>query len=195
LLPLAIFMLAADVFTHELESGSIKCVITRPVSRFDAYLAKCCAILCYIAITLGVGYFLSQIFQIVIYFTGADQSAAGPLYAPIGAAGAAEALAAYALTLAPMAAFIAYACFISVLIRSPALVMFLCIASYIALSVFGTFYNGAGAALFTTYTSWYRMWLGERLPLRNLAPAAGVLLSTCVALFGFGYFIFEKRDI
>ena len=193
LLPLAIFMLCADVFTSEIESKSIKCVIARPVSRFDAYLAKCLAILCYNAIALGVGFIVAEAWQIITVVAAGSAGSAGAISAQ--AATALEALAAYALTLAPMAAFIAFAAFVSVLIHSPALVMFLCIVSYIALSFLGTLYNGFGAALFITYTGWYRMWLGKRLPLRNLAAAAGLLFSTSVAFFGFGFFIFEKRDI
>jgi hypothetical protein len=94
-----------------------------------------------------------------------------------------------------MAAFVAFAAFVSVLLRSPALVMFLCIVSFMAFSFFGTFNNNAGAALFTAYTSWYRMWFGERLPWRSLLTTAALLMSTCVAFFGFGFFIFEKKDI
>jgi ABC-2 type transport system permease protein len=209
LLPLAIFMLSADIFTHELESKSIKCVLTRPVSRFDAYLAKCLAMLCYVAATLGVGYVVAQAWQIIFSIFGgnADPSAsvaliesnllreARPATFMSQAASAAEALTSYALTLMPMAAFIAFASFIAVALRSPALVMFICIASYCVLYFLGIMYNGVGAALFTTYTSWYRMWLGERLPWRSLLAASGLLLSTCVAFFGFGYFAFEKKDI
>ena len=191
LLPLAIFMLAADSFAHELETKSIKCVLTRPIGRFEAYLAKCLAILCYVAFALGTGFAAVQAWQVVS--AAVAGGAAAPLSA--GAPAVAEAFAAYALTLVPMAAFVAFATFISVVFRSPALVMFVCIALYCAFSVIGILYNGAGAALFTAYTGWYRMWLGERLPWRSLAASAGLLLSTCVAFFGFGFFIFEKKDI
>lgn len=212
LLPLAIFMLASDVFAHELETKSIKCVLTRPVSRLDAYLAKCSAILCYTAIALGVGFVVSQAIQTAAALTSAraviaynpvlGSLRASPAQPPAAAASlpsqlsqAAEALLAYVLTLAPMAAFIAFSCFISNVFRSPALVMFLCIVSYIGLSFAGTFNSGASAALFTAYSGWYRMWLGIRLPWGSLAGAAGLLLSTCVIFFGLGFFIFDKKDI
>ena len=208
LIPLAVFMLCADVFTHEIESKSIKCVLTRPISRFDAYIAKCLAILCYVAIALGAGFAAVVAWQAAAsLFAGNAAPAADTLIESARARGvaaasfasqasmAAEAFASYALTLVPMAAFIAFSAFISVLIRSPALVMFLCIVSYLAMSFFGTFYGGAGAMLFTTYSGWYRMWLGERLPLRSIATAAGLLVSTCVAFFGFGYFLFDKKEI
>ena len=224
LIPLAIFMLSADVITHELESKSIKCALVRPVSRFDVYLAKSLAILAYIAIALSAGFIIVAVRQILSAILAPSVSpsittslapiqpsavdpvpfgAASPAAAATGQSSSAlaalytlgEAFVSYALTLAPMAAFIAFATFIAVLIHSPALVMFLCIASYIAFSFFGTFNTAVGAALFTTYSGWYRMWLGYRLPWRSLLTTAGVLLSTCVAFFGFGYFIFEKKDI
>jgi ABC-2 type transport system permease protein len=239
LLPLAIFMLAADVFTHELESKSIKCVLTRPVSRFDAFLAKCLAILCYTAIALCVGFIIAQAWQIITAIiggsgggngagagTGVGTGAGAGAGAGLGAGGAnpaspalpgmfdgppsttpsrfsfyrqagaiAEAFASYALTLVPIAAFIAFASFVAVAFRSPALVMFICIAAYCALSVISVLYNGASAALFTSYTGWYRMWFGDRLPWRSILIAAGIMISTCVAFFGFGYFIFDRKDI
>ena len=203
LIPLAVFMLSADVFTHELESKSIKCVLVRPVSRFDAYLAKCLAILCYTAIALGAGLAVVILWHLAApNLAAAVSQTSGVLFgAPQGftpaafATLAAEAFASYALTLLPLAAFVAFAAFVSVVIRSPALVMFLCIVSYLAAAFFGTFYTGAGAALFTTYTGWYRMWLGERLPLTSIINTAALLLSTCAAFFGFGYFIFDKKDI
>jgi len=203
LIPLAIFMLSADVFTHELESKSIKCVLVRPVSRFDAYLAKCLAILSYTAIALGAGLAVVLLWHLAapnliaavsrtsgVYF-GASQVLSPAAFAAL----AAEAFVSYALTLLPMAAFVAFATFISVVVRSPALVMFLCIVSYLAAAFFGTFNTSAGAALFTAYTGWYRMWLGERLPLTNIINTAALLISTCAAFFGFGYFIFDKKDI
>jgi len=214
LIPLAIFMLSADMLTHEIESKSIKCIIVRPVSRFDIYLAKCLSIFIYIAIALGVGFLSVSVWQTVSAGLAGSSLSAAPGAVIDGlqarnagprSAGAvslsyqinliAEAFVSYALTLIPMAAYIAYAAFIAVLIRSPALVMFLCIISYLAFAFFGTFFNFAGAALFTTYTSWYRMWLGERLPWRSLITTAGLLLSTCVVFFGFGYFIFDKKEI
>jgi ABC-2 type transport system permease protein len=207
LLPLVIFMLCADVFTHEIESKSIKCVLVRPVSRFDAYLAKCLSLLCYISVALGVGLASVVIWQAAAAaaagFTAASGAAIDGLRSRAAvraslsnqAAVAAEALVSYALTLVPMAAFIAYSAFVSVLIKSPALVMFLCIASYLVFSFFGTFYGGVGTLLFTSYSGWYRMWLGERLPLRSVATAAGLMLSTCVAFFGLGYFIFDRKEI
>ena len=209
LIPLAVFMLSADVFTQELESKSIKCVLVRPINRFDAYLAKCLAILCYVAIALGIGYIAAETWQIVAWglsgnasatsgIFGGDASAAPAASAAYAAARLliiAESLASYALTLLPMAAFITVAAFIAILIRSPALVMFLCIVLYILFAFFGTFNSAVGAALFTTYSSWYRMWFGERLPWRNLLAAAGLMLSTCVVFFGFGYFIFDKKEI
>ena len=207
LIPLAVFMLAADVFTHELESKSIKCVLVRPISRFDAYLAKSLAILSYTGIALGAGFIAAETWQFVTLALSGNAVASamsaattsgffgGVLAVAEGLPAIAEALASYALTMLPMAAFIAVASFIAVLIRSPALVMFLCIVIYILFAFFGTFYAGAGAALFTTYSSWYRMWFGVRLPWRNLLAASGLLLSTIVAFFGFGYFIFDKKEI
>ena len=241
LLPLAIFMLAADMLTHELEDKTIKCLLSRPVSRFDAYLAKTLAILCYAAVALAVCFVATQAWQAAASALSGGSASARPEWqytewqgaewqdaewqdaegGPSGAAGAlqgqagpgaaqpdswlsslarsassfAQALAAYALTLVPMAVFVSFASLIAVLVRSPSLAMFLCIAAYGVLAVAGTFLGGVGSALFTTYTSWYRMWLGDRLPLRSLLSAAGLLSSTCVAMFGFGYLAFDRKDI
>jgi ABC-2 type transport system permease protein len=90
---------------------------------------------------------------------------------------------------------VALAAFIASLVQSPALVMFVCIAVYGALAFAGTFMAGFGPALFTTYTSWYRMWLGERLPPQSLLAAMGLLFSTCVIFYGLGFLVFDQKDI
>lgn len=44
LLPLFIFMWAADIFAGEVGEGSLKIVLVRPISRFNIYLSKIMAL-------------------------------------------------------------------------------------------------------------------------------------------------------
>ncbi|MDR1061453.1 MAG: ABC transporter permease [Clostridiales bacterium] len=180
LLPLAIFMLSTDLYTQEFESKSVKCLLTRPISRLSAYLAKSLAILAYVAISLGAAFLISAAFQI---YSGRDT------------ASLLNALLSYALSLVPMAAFVATAAFIAVLIPGSTLAMFLSVAAYVACAVSGVAWGEAGAVLYTSYIGWYKLWIGQGAPLRQVATALSLLLSH-ITLFGaFGYLLFDRKDV
>jgi len=54
ILPLMIAMVSADLFTAEQENGSIKAIITRPVSRISILTSKVLAIVLYTLLVLAV---------------------------------------------------------------------------------------------------------------------------------------------
>lgn len=61
LLPLFIFMTAADIFAGEVADGSIKLVLVRPVTRFKVYMAKVVAIGVFAVVNLAIAYLSSAI--------------------------------------------------------------------------------------------------------------------------------------
>ncbi|MDI3312525.1 MAG: ABC transporter permease [Thermoanaerobacterium sp.] len=56
-----IFMVVADLFTLEQEDGTIKAVLTRPVSRIGVYISKILVIFIYTCMILLVGLISSLI--------------------------------------------------------------------------------------------------------------------------------------
>ncbi|MDR3120940.1 MAG: ABC transporter permease [Clostridiales bacterium] len=192
-LPLIIFMLAADVYTHEIENKSIKCVLTRPVGRLTIFLSKAAAILCYAAIVLGLVFLVSASFQFLSSGRVLDEASRAFTAEQLLEAGAA--LAAYALSVVPMAAFVATAAFLAVLIPSPSLTMFLNIVAYIALSAVGALSTEVGAVLYTSYTGWYRMWMGGGMPPLRLITTLLLLVSHIAIFLAGGYLLFDRKDV
>jgi ABC-2 type transport system permease protein len=180
LLPLAIFMLSADLYAQELESKSIKNVLVRPVNRLSAYMAKALAILAYVAVTLAVLFVISAAFQ----------SAAG-----FDAMSLAVALLSYALTLVPLAAFVATAAFFAVLIPNSSLTMFVSVLLYIACSIAGSVWSGVDAVLYTSYVGWHKMWIGQGMPPLSLISASALLLSHIAIFLIGGYLLFDRKEI
>jgi ABC-2 type transport system permease protein len=180
MLPLVIFMLSTDLYTQEFESKSIKGVLARPISRLSAYLAKSLAILAYVAISLGALFLISAAFQI---YSGRDT------------ASLLNAFFSYALSLVPMAAFVATAAFIAVLIPNSTLAMFLSVAAYAACAVAGVMWGEAGAALYTSYIGWYKLWIGQGAPARHVATTFLLLLSHITLFSAFGYLLFDRKDV
>lgn len=179
-LPLIIFMLTADLYTYELENKSIKCVITRPISRFSVYFSKALAILCYVALLLGAVYVVTGIFQVI-----SDR----------GIKTLGMALIAYLVSLVPLIAFIATASFISVLLSNPSLSMFLNIILYVLMKGAEMVWSNVGALLFTSYTGWYKMWVGSGVPFLHGLTTAGIILSHTLIFFVGGYLLFDRKDV
>ncbi|MDR1440448.1 MAG: ABC transporter permease [Clostridiales bacterium] len=178
--PLTIFMLATDLYTQEFESKSIKSILVRPVNRLSAYFAKSLAILAYIAVSMGAMYLISAAFQ---------------LYSGRNTESLLAALASYALSVLPMAAFVATAAFIAVLIPSPTLAMFLSVAAYAACAAAGVAWGEVGAVLYTSYIGWYKMWIGQGVPARSIATALMLLLSHIAIFSTLGYLLFDRKDV
>src|SRR5476649_1742827 len=64
LIPLVVFMAVADLFAAEQENGSIKAVITRPISRSKILISKMISILIYITSILTVTFILGLVMGI-----------------------------------------------------------------------------------------------------------------------------------
>ena len=65
LIPLIIFMAVADLFAAEQENGTIKAIITRPISRQEILISKMISILIYVASILIITFILGSIMGIV----------------------------------------------------------------------------------------------------------------------------------
>ena len=179
-LPLVIFMLAADLYTHEIENKSIKCCLMRPVSRLSVYLSKFLAITCYTALLLGVAFVVTGVFQVI------SDGSANALGGALGA---------YAVSLLPLLGFIATAAFISVLVPNPSMSMFLSIIVYVAMLAASLIWSQAGSAFFTSYLGWYKMWMGSGVPAGHIITTIALITSYSALVFMCGYFVFDKKDV
>jgi len=160
------FMGVTDLITIEGADNTMKAMIYRPVERWKLYFSKILAVITYAALYLAcvfiVSAALNQIFG-----------------RPLSVSGLFTALASYALTLIPLAILASFAAFVALIGRSGTLTMFLLLVIYLLLSVLPFFFPVLSEMLFTSYLSWYSLWIGA-------LPAASKLLHMLIIVFGYG---------
>jgi len=166
LIPFLMFMGVTDLITVEGAEYTMKAMIYRPVERWKLYFSKILAVITYAALYLAcvfiVSAALNQIFG-----------------RPLSVSGLFTALASYALTLIPLAILASFAAFVALIGRSGTLTMFLLLVIYLLLSVLPFFFPVLSEMLFTSYLSWYSLWIGA-------LPAASKLLHMLIIVFGYG---------
>jgi hypothetical protein len=107
-----------------------------------------------------------------------------------------QAFLSYVLSLVPMFVFITTAALLSVVLPTPSLSMFLSILIYGILMLISLLWGSVGAVLFTSYTSWYKMWMGSGfLPSIQVLPTLGLLLSESLIFFTTGFLLFDKKTV
>ena len=166
LIPFLMFMGVTDLITVEGADNTMKAMICRPVERWKLYFSKILAVITYAAVYLTCVFVVSAVL---------NQVFGRPLSVP----GLFTALASYALTLIPLAILASFAAFVALMGRSGTLTMFLLLLAYILLSVLPMFFPVLTEMLFTSYLSWYNLWIGA-------LPTASKLLHMLIVVFGYG---------
>lgn len=180
ILPLMIAMAVADLFTAEQENGSIKAVITRPISRISIFTTKILAIILYIILALLVCLMTSVIFSIL--FNG------------IGSINIIETFLAYAVSIVPMLPIILFAAAVSQLCKSSSSTVMLSVFGYIIIVAVSTIFPSINQMLFTSYTGWYKLFIGATMPVTNILNVLVLLIAYTMILFGVSSWAFEKKE-
>lgn len=178
-MPLISMMAVCDLFSSEYQTGSVKSVLMRPVTRIKVYAAKVLAVftLCFefmLCIYLG-----AAVCSFVL--TGGGD---GLLYAAM----------AYLLDMVPLFVFILMAAFINQFTKGSTSAMFLCIIIYIIAKFGGIFIPVLDSLLFTGYLQWHKLWLGIMLPPATMLAKCSLLLGYGITLFSAGYCMFLNKE-
>lgn len=181
LLPLMIPMEAADLFTAEQENGSIKAVITRPISRINIFISKILAIISYTILILLVCLMGSLISNIVFNGIGSLNSII-------------EILLAYTVSIIPMITIILFAVLISQLCKNSSSTVILFAFVYIIIFVISSIFPIINPMVFTSYTSWYKLFIGATMPIGNILNVLVLLMAYTLIFFGVSSWIFEKNE-
>jgi ABC-2 type transport system permease protein len=184
LLPLFIFMWAADIFAGELGEGNLKIVLVRPISRFKIYLSKIIALgICTILIlalillfSLIAGVFLGGSFN--EYLTGLGSG-----------------LKAYLAATVPMISLAIAAAFIAQFFKSSSAALTTSIFVYIAARMLPVVFPSANKLLLFSYTNWHTMWLGSLGAPEKLIYAFLIMFSSCIILFTSGFYLFDTKEL
>lgn len=180
IMPLTIFMLVSDIFSHEFENNSIKAVLLRPVSRFKIFVSKNLAIIIITLLNLAVMLIVTVILRFIFR---------GEL------AGTQNAILSYFISIVPMTIFILMSSLIAVIIDNPSLTMFSCIGVYILLIAIKIVFSNISSALFVSYNSWYQMWIGSLVPVKMLINTILLLCSYMAIFFLLGFLIFDRKEV
>lgn len=179
-IPLVSFMAVCDLFSSELQDGSLRASLLLPASRFKVYLAKALS-----AYTVAVVY----LFSLFVVTAVLELSFGSTLH------GFFESFGSYLLDAIPLAVVILMAVFFNQILRSPTLAMLLCIGVLIAAYIVNIFLPQVGAMLFTSYGQWHNLFIGKALPFLPMMMKVGLLVGYGTVFFSAGYYIFERRDM
>lgn len=181
LLPLFLFMTAADIFAGEIDARTMKQLLTRPIARSKAFASKALAIGMYLAVLLAVIWIASTLSGLLM--NGGFQADR------LG-----NSIIAYAAAFVAMAAIAMFAIFIAQWFRSSSSALVLCIIIYIAAKLLPFFYPQIADWSIFSFTDWHRLWLGSGTPFGTLFHIFAFLLSASIITYMAGWYLFEKRQ-
>jgi len=166
LIPFLMFMGVTDLITVEGADNTMKAMVFCPVERWKLYFSKILAVVAYAAVYLACVFIVCSVLNQI-------------LGKPLSVTEFFVALASYAMTLVPLAILASFAALVALLGRSGTLTMFLLLLTYLLLSVLPVFFPVLTEMLFTSYLSWYRLWIGA-------LPGASKLIHMLVIVLGYG---------
>jgi len=184
ILPLFIFMWAADIFAGEVGEGSLKIVLIRPITRFNIYLGKIMALSLFAILLLAVILIFSLISGIFLGGTGSEYLA-----------GFTSGIKAYILAIVPMISLGITSAFIAQFFKSSSGALTTSILVYIAGKLLPIVYPVASKVLLFSYTNWHVLWQGSSLAPERLLYAFLIMLSTSIILFTSGYYLFDIKEV
>lgn len=179
-LPITVFMMASDLITLEFENLTIKNIFLRPVSRLDIYISKNLAMCIYMLINLLVIYF--SVLFIKLVFSGSAEFFITSFFS-------------YIISIVPISVFIIASCFVATCVSSSSMTMFLLLIIYILLTAASVYSSPLFSILFINYTSYYKLFIGNMMPLKHILTVTFLLLSTSLIFFIMGFLKFDKREV
>lgn len=180
MIPLMIAMAAADLFTAEQENGSIRAILTRPVSRLSIFTSKVLAIVAFAVLALAVCLLTSLICSLVLN--------------GVGLTSISEAILAYAVSIVPMLPIILFAVAVSQLCKNSSSTVMLSVFFYIIIIVAGLVFSSLSPMLFSTYTGWYKLFIGAAMPITRILYVFILLVAYTLIFFAFSSWAFERKE-
>lgn len=180
LIPLIVFMAVADLFAAEQENGTIKAVITRPISRYEILVSKMISILIYVICVLMITFIISSVIGVLF---GRTQIINIP-----------GIFASYIISILPSIPIIFLSILISQLSKSSTSSVMLSVLIYIIIMAFGLIFSSISSVVFTSYTNLYKFFIGAQMPLKSILTVIGLLSGYSLIFFSGAYALFEKRE-
>ncbi|QGQ95492.1 ABC transporter permease [Paenibacillus psychroresistens] len=183
ILPLFVFMAAADSFAGEASSNTLKIVLLRPISRFKIYASKHISLGIYTMLYLiaaGISSILSGLFFSVK--AGMPQ-------------GILDALLAYIVAVIPFIALTCIAVLIAQFTRSGSGALIICIILYMGIKAASFFLPQVSLYSLTSYTDWHVLWLSSSVALGKLISIFMFIAACSILCFTAGFYFFDKKEV
>ena len=180
LIPIIMFIAAADLFTHEYSADTLKMCLLQPITRFKLLTAKAAAVVITGAASLLIMYIVNMIIQLL--------SGGSIAQAPVT-------LAAYIIDILPLIGVAFLGILINVCLKGSASSMLLCLAVYAVMKYMGLYVAGSESFLFTASAKLHVMILGQALPMHILMYKMGILFGSILILYPVSYIIFDKKNV
>lgn len=154
--------------------------MTRPATRFHIYVSKILASFLYVTF----------LFSLVIVECFAFQIIVGNLTF----SGFSETFFSFIVSLLPMIPVLLMAVFISQIASGESSSVMLSVLAYAVFIAVGVIFPVAYQALFTSYTGWYKLFIGTQLPYPSILNAIAILGAYTMIFSSVGYMLFEKKE-
>ncbi|MGM0883770.1 MAG: ABC transporter permease [Bacillota bacterium] len=182
LLPLFLFMSAADSFAGEVASRTLKLVLIRPITRAKVFASKILAIAFYIAIQLGALWLASVLSGWLI--TGGEATG-----------GLLDSIKAYTASFFPMIAVGLITVLIVQCFNNSTGAITLIIIIYAAAKLIPFIFPQASVWSVFSYTDWYVLWVENGASISKLLQSFVLLLAYCIMAYTAGLIIFDRKQL
>lgn len=182
LLPLFLFMTAADCFSGEEAARTLKLVLVRPITRSKVFASKVIAIAVCVAVHLAVLWIASVISGWLV--PGGDLTGGLP-----------DSIKAYAAAFVPMMAIGLVAVFIAQCFGNTSSAMALILFIYAAAKLLPFIFPQISAVSVFSYTNWHVLWAGSGVSISKLFTTVVLLLSYCIMAYTAGLMLFERKPL
>jgi ABC-2 type transport system permease protein len=182
LLPLLLFMTAADSFTGEVAARTLKLVLVRPITRAKVFASKVLAIAIYIVVHLGVLWIASVLSG--SFIPGGDI---------IG--GLTDSIIAYSASFLPMIAIGLITVLIAQCFNNSTGAMALIIFIYAVAKLIPFIFPQVSVWSVFSFTDWYVLWVGNGASISKLLNSFALLLAYCIMAYTAGLIIFDRKQL
>jgi ABC-2 type transport system permease protein len=182
LLPLFLFVTAADSFTGEVAARTLKLVLLRPITRAKVFASKVLAIAVYIAVHLGALWIASVLSG--SFIPGGDVTG-----------GLLDSIQAYTTSFLPMIAIGLITVLIAQCFNNSTGAMALIIFIYAAAKFIPFIVPQVSMWSVFSYTNWYVMWVGNGASISKLLNSFVLLLAYCIMAYTAGLIIFDRKQL
>jgi ABC-2 type transport system permease protein len=185
ILPLIIFMAAADVFAGEIQDRTLKLTLIRPISRISLFTAKLSALALFSLMSLAIGCVASLLSG--LFLQSQPYSSWGTSLLQV--------LEAYSVAFLPMLTLTVFAALIAQLFRNASGALMICVCIYAGLKLAGFFLPHYAALTPVFYTDWHQLWLNGAVPARKIVLASMTLMASCILCFTAAFAMFDRREL